>query len=201
MELSIGMDDEPAESLWVLADKPMWITTDLMNRKKPHVHRLWSSWGTLNTPICAAGAAQRDKSNQGGFLLECIDSNFQTQVTEKPMKECALWELILTSKQELVRNVKVRSDLGCSHFETVGFRILKGMIKANSRITILKFKRADFGLFTDLLERIPRDSSLARRGIQETWMTFQELPAPISRMIHSDFQENKQGLQEACMDE
>lgn len=88
------------------------------------------------------------------------------------MKEDAMQDLIFTSKEELVGNLKVRSGLGCSDLEMVDFRILRGRVKANSRITILEFRRAYFGLFRDLLEMIPWDIVLERREIQETWIIF-----------------------------
>lgn len=92
------------------------------------------------------------------------------------MKEDALWDLMLTSKEEVVWNVKARSGLGCNDLEMVDFRILKVRIKANSRIAILKFRRADFGLFMVFLERIPWDTVLERREIQETWMILKNYP-------------------------
>lgn len=38
---------------------------------------------------------------------------------------------------------------------TVEFRFLKEQSKANSRITALNIRRADFGLFMDLPVRVP----------------------------------------------
>lgn len=51
-------------------------------------------------------------------------------------------DLMLTKEEELLRNVKVRSSLGCSNHKMVEFRILRGRRKAKSRITILVFRRA-----------------------------------------------------------
>lgn len=111
-------------------------------------------------------------SNPRLFFLECSDNNLLTQVTEEPMKEDALWALMLMSKEEIIWNAKARGGLGCSDLEMVDFRILKVRIKANSRMAILKFRRVDFGLFMGFLERIPWDTVLERREIQETWMIF-----------------------------
>ena len=41
--------------------------------------------------------------------------------------------------------------LGDSKLEMVVFRILRGRNKANSRMATVGFRRADFGLFVDLL--------------------------------------------------
>ena len=50
--------------------------------------------------------------------------------------------------------MKVQDSLGCSGNAMVEFSILKERSKAN-RITTLDVRRADFGLFTDRLGRIP----------------------------------------------
>jgi len=51
----------------------------------------------------------------------------------------------------------------CDH-ETVEFRILHGGSRAISKITALDFRRANFGLFKDLLGGIPWVRSLEGRG-------------------------------------
>lgn len=64
--------------------------------------------------------------------------------------------------------MKVEGSLGCSDHETVEFKILRGMIKINSRITTLDFRRAGFGLFRDQLGRIPQEVALEGKGTQES---------------------------------
>jgi len=68
------------------------------------------------------------------------------------------------NNERLVENVKVGSSLGSSAREMVEFRILHGGSKAISRITILKFRRADFGLFRELLGGMPWVRALEGRG-------------------------------------
>ncbi|KFW65086.1 hypothetical protein AS28_14346, partial [Pygoscelis adeliae] len=55
-------------------------------------------------------------------------------------------------------------------------------------ITTLDFRRENFGLFKDLLGRVPWDKALKGRGTQETWLIFkdhllqtQEQSTPMSR--------------------
>jgi len=38
------------------------------------------------------------------------------------------------------------------------------------KLTTLDFRRTDFGLFRDLLDRIPWDKALEGRGTQESWL-------------------------------
>lgn len=45
--------------------------------------------------------------------MECIDDNFLTQVIKKLMRRDALLDLILTSKEEIIRDVKAESSLCC----------------------------------------------------------------------------------------
>lgn len=63
----------------------------------------------------------------------------------------------------------------------------------NSRIRALGFKKSDFGLFRNLLGRIPWENILERGKLVD----FQESPLPpSSRMVHSNQQEIKQRQQD-----
>ncbi|GAB0186934.1 hypothetical protein GRJ2_001158700 [Grus japonensis] len=109
---------------------------------------------------------------QSRRFLECIDDNFLLQVTEEPTRRGATLDLILTNKEGLVRNVKLRGNLGCSDHEMVEFRILRAVRRALSKLPTLDFRRADFGLFRDLLGRVPWDKALEGRGAQESCLVF-----------------------------
>ncbi|GAB0209397.1 mitochondrial enolase superfamily member 1 [Grus japonensis] len=52
------------------------------------------------------------------------------------------------------------------------FKILRGRSRAISRITTLDFRRGNFGLFRDLLGRIPWVRALEGKGAQESWSIF-----------------------------
>jgi len=79
---------------------------------------------------------------------------------------------VLTNKEGLVEDVKVGGRLRCSDHEMVGFRILRGGIRARSRTKTLGFRRANFGLFKELLGGIPWARALEGRGVQECWSLF-----------------------------
>lgn len=64
------------------------------------------------------------------------------------------------TKEELVKDVKMERSLGCSDHDNVKLRILREVIKIKSRIKSLNLKRSDFGLFRDLLGKIPQDTAL-----------------------------------------
>ncbi|GAB0179340.1 hypothetical protein GRJ2_000399300 [Grus japonensis] len=86
-------------------------------------------------------------------FLKRIGDTLLTQVIEKKMRRGALRDFILTKKEGLIGDVKAEGNLGCSDHEIVEFRILRGGSQAKSKITSLDFRRDDFGLFRDLLER------------------------------------------------
>ncbi|GAB0190228.1 hypothetical protein GRJ2_001488100 [Grus japonensis] len=81
-------------------------------------------------------------------------------------------DLVLTNKEALVGDVKLKGSLGCSDHEMVEFRILRAARRACSKLATLDFRRADFGLFRDLLGRIPWDKALEARGAQDSWLIF-----------------------------
>ena len=92
---------------------------------------------------------------QSRRFLGCVDDNFLLQVTEEPMKRGAMLDLALTNKEGLVGNVKLKGSLGCSDHEMVEFKMLRAARRAHSKLATLDFTRADFGLFRDLLGRVP----------------------------------------------
>ncbi|GAB0209462.1 mitochondrial enolase superfamily member 1 [Grus japonensis] len=127
--------------------------------------------GDFNHPdICwRDNAAERKQSRK---FLECIDDNFLLQVIEEPTRRGAMLDLLLTNKEGLVGDVKLKGSLGCSDHEMVEFRILRAARRAHSKLTTLDLRRADFGLFRDLLGRIPWDRALEGRGAQDSWLIF-----------------------------
>ncbi|GAB0177717.1 hypothetical protein GRJ2_000237000 [Grus japonensis] len=113
--------------------------------------------------------AERKQSRK---FLERVDDNFLLQVIEKPTRRGAMLDLILTNKEGLVGDVKLKGGLGCSDHEMVEFRILRAARRAHSKLNTLDFSRADFGLFGDLLGGIPWDKALEGRGAQDSWLIF-----------------------------
>ncbi|GAB0175819.1 hypothetical protein GRJ2_000047100 [Grus japonensis] len=85
-----------------------------------------------------------------------------------------LMDIVLTNKEGLVGNVKFKGSLGCSDYEMVDFKIFRAARRAHSKLTTLDFRRADFGLFRDLLGRVPWDKALEGRGAQDSWLVFQD---------------------------
>ncbi|GAB0175827.1 triadin [Grus japonensis] len=85
------------------------------------------------------------------------------------MRRGAMLDLVLTNKEGLVGDVKLKGSLGCSDHEMVEFKILRAARRVHTKFTALDFRRADFGLFRDLLGRVPWDKVLEGRGAQDSW--------------------------------
>ncbi|GAB0176508.1 hypothetical protein GRJ2_000116000 [Grus japonensis] len=110
--------------------------------------------GDFNHPdICWRDSAAEHK--QSRKFLECVDDNFLLQVMEELTRRGAMLDLILTNKEGLVGDVKLKGSLGCSDHEMVEFRILRAARRAHSKLTTLDFRGADFGLFRDLPGSVP----------------------------------------------
>lgn len=54
----------------------------------------------------------------------------------------AFMDLIFTNKEGFIGDAKAEDSLGCREHEVVDFRILRGGSRANSKVTVLDFRRA-----------------------------------------------------------
>ncbi|GAB0185298.1 hypothetical protein GRJ2_000995100 [Grus japonensis] len=127
--------------------------------------------GDFNHPnICGRDNTAGHK--QSRRFLECVDDNFFLQVIEEPRRRGAMLNLVLTNKEGLVGNVKLKGSLGCSDHEMVELKILRAVRRVHSKLTTLDFRRADFGLLRDLLGGVPWDKALEGRGAQDSWLIF-----------------------------
>ncbi|GAB0195782.1 hypothetical protein GRJ2_002043500 [Grus japonensis] len=78
--------------------------------------------GDFNHPdICWRDNAAGHK--QSGRFLECVNDNFLLEVIEEPTGRGAMLDLVLTDKEGLMGNVKLKDSLGCSDHEMVEFQI------------------------------------------------------------------------------
>ncbi|GAB0187084.1 alpha-actinin-2 [Grus japonensis] len=111
---------------------------------------------------------------QSRRFLECIDDNFLLQVIQEPTRRGAMLDLVLINKEGLVGNAKLKGSLVCSDHEMVQFGILRAARRAHSKLITLDSRRADFGLFRDLLGRVPWDKALEGGGAQESCLVFKD---------------------------
>ncbi|GAB0179518.1 cAMP-dependent protein kinase inhibitor alpha [Grus japonensis] len=190
MELHLGIDEEPTESLWVRIKRRAGTVDTVVGFCYRPLHQEDQVDEALHRQIGAASCSQalvltgnfshpdihwRDNTaghKQSRRFLECVDDNFLLQVIEEPMKRGAMLDPVLTNKEGLVGNVTLKGSLGCSDHEMVEFKILGAVRRVHSKLAALDFRRADFGLFRNLLGRIPWDKALEGRGAQDSWLIF-----------------------------
>ncbi|GAB0204060.1 protein Hook 3-like [Grus japonensis] len=185
LELCLGMDEEPTESLRVRIIEKVgkgdtvvgvyYRPPDQEEQVDEAFYRLLEVDPRLQTLVLMGDFSHPNicwrhnttGQKQSRQFLESINDNFLIQVVEEPRRRGALMDPILTNKEGLVGNVKVKGSLGCSDHEMVEFRILRAGRRVKSKLTTLDFRRADFGLFRDLLGRVPWDKALEGREVQE----------------------------------
>jgi len=97
--------------------------------------------GDFNLPdICWWDNTARHK--QSKRFLDCLDDNFLLQLTEERMRRGAMLDLVLTNKEALLRNVKLKGSLGYSDHEITEFKILKAVRRAHSKLTTLELQES-----------------------------------------------------------
>jgi len=186
MEVCLGMDEEPTESLWIrikgragTGDIIVRVCYRLPNQEDQADKALYRQIGAASCSqalviigdfshpsICWRDSTASHK--QSWRLRDCTDDVFLLQVTEKPTRKGAMLDLVLTTNEWLVGNVKLKGSLGCSDHEMLEFKILRAVRRAHSKLTTLDFRREVFDLFRGLLGRLPWHKALEGRGVQES---------------------------------
>ncbi|GAB0175990.1 hypothetical protein GRJ2_000064200 [Grus japonensis] len=169
MELHLGIDEELTESLWV--------------RIKGRALVLMENFSHPN--ICWRDNTAGHK--QSRRFLECIDDNFLLQVIEESTRRGAMLALVLTNKERLVGDVKLKGSLGCSYHEMVEFKILRAARRVHSKLTTLNFRRADFSLFRDLLVICMGQSPGGKRVMRKLHLTLSSHNILVSKLERHGF--------------
>ncbi|KAK4824952.1 hypothetical protein QYF61_021640 [Mycteria americana] len=115
--------------------------------------------------------AERKQSRR---FLECVEDNLLTQLVSEPMREGTPLDLLFVNREGLVGDVTVGGCLGQSDQEMIEILILGEVRRGVSRTAPLDFRRADFGLFRSLVDRVPWEAVLKGKGVQEGWTFFKK---------------------------
>ncbi|KAM9590819.1 uncharacterized protein ACIBXB_005874 [Morphnus guianensis] len=107
-------------------------------------------------------------------FLECVEDNFLTQLVGEPTRGGASLDLLFTNREGLVGDVVVGGRLRLSDHEMIKFSILGEVRKGVSKTTTMDFRRPNFGLFRTLVERVPWETVLKGKGVQEGWTFFKK---------------------------
>ncbi|KAK4811106.1 hypothetical protein QYF61_016392 [Mycteria americana] len=95
-------------------------------------------------------------------------------LVSEPTREGAPLDVLFTNREGLVSHVMVGGRLGQSDHKMIEFLIRGEAARGVSRTATLDFRRADFGLFRRLVERVPWEAALKGKGVQEGWTFFKE---------------------------
>jgi len=101
-----------------------------------------------------------------------VEDNFLTQLVSEPTRGGALLDLLFTDRKGLVGDVVVRGCFGLSNHEMTEFLVHDKVKRRASKTTTMDFRRADFGLFRSLVERVPGERVLKGKGVQAGWTFF-----------------------------
>ncbi|TRZ13846.1 hypothetical protein HGM15179_013263 [Zosterops borbonicus] len=143
--------------------------------------------GDFNLPdICwELNTAEKRQSRK---FLECMDDNFLSQLVGEPTRGETMLDLLFTNRDGLVEDVVVGGRLGQSDHEIIEFSIIGEVRRYTNKTFTLDFRRAVFGLFKILIQRVPWEEALKNKGVQESWALFkteflraQEQTVPVCR--------------------
>ena len=81
---------------------------------------------------------------QSKILLESFVDNFLVPVLDISTRREALLDLMLTSAEQIIKEVKIGSSLACSNHSMAEFVILRNMDVSKSRDRTLNFRGVNF---------------------------------------------------------
>ncbi|GAB0203436.1 hypothetical protein GRJ2_002809200 [Grus japonensis] len=129
--------------------------------------------GDFNHPdICWKSSTA--SCRQSRRLLECIEDNFLSQVIDSPTRGDAILDLLVTNTSELTDDIKIGGSLGCSDHALVEFTVLRDMGQAKGKVRTLNFRKANFQLFKELVNRTPWETALRDKGAEQSWQIFKD---------------------------
>ena len=92
-------------------------------------------------------------------LVESIDDNFLVQVVDRPTRGEALLDLLLTNAEEIIKDVNVGGNLGCSDHALVEFVTSRNVSLAKSGVRTLNLRRMNSGFLKNCWIRSPGEWS------------------------------------------
>ena len=82
---------------------------------------------------------------------------------------------MVTSASELLGDVKTGGNQGCSDHVLVELTLLREVGITKSIVRTLKFRRANFQLFKEIVRRTPWERVLQDRGTELRWQVFKDV--------------------------
>ncbi|OPJ66597.1 hypothetical protein AV530_016623 [Patagioenas fasciata monilis] len=111
---------------------------------------------------------------QSRRLLECIENNFLSQVIDSPTRGDVILDLMVTNASELIVDIKIGDSLGCTDHVFMEFSVLRDVGQEKSKVRTLNFRKANFQLFKELVNRTPWETALRHKGAEQSWQIFKD---------------------------
>ena len=83
-------------------------------------------------------------------------------------------DLLLPNMRKLIGDIRIGGCLGCSHHAVVQFKLLRDIRQAKSKLGKLPFRKANFQLFGELVNKTPWESLLKGKRAEQSWQIFKE---------------------------
>ncbi|RMC12771.1 hypothetical protein DUI87_10296 [Hirundo rustica rustica] len=124
--------------------------------------------GDFNLPdICwELNIAEKRQSRK---FLECME-DILLQLVGEPTRGRTMLELLFANRDGLVRDMVLGGRLGQSDHEIIEFSIFSEIRNNTNKTLTFDFQKVDFGLFRRVIQRVPREAALKKKGVQESWV-------------------------------
>lgn len=159
-------------SLWVVSTTDQGDSIDkdflLQLRKASHSQVLAHS-----DTSCKNSTA---RCRQPRELRESVENNFLNQgIDSSPTRGDAILDLMVINVSKLILNIKTGESLGCSDHALVRVCSPERYRPGKEKVMPLNFRRANFQLFRETVNRIPWEASLRDKGVEQSWQICREV--------------------------
>ncbi|GAB0179981.1 ras GTPase-activating protein 1-like [Grus japonensis] len=95
--------------------------------------------------------------------------NFLSQIIDSRIRGDALLDLLVTNTSHLISDAEIGGSLGSGDNALVDFAVLRDMGQVKSKVRTLNFRKANFQLFKELVNRTPWEIALRDKEAEQSW--------------------------------
>lgn len=137
------------------------------------------------------GFCEYERECENRRLPESTKDNFLGQLLDRPTRNQALLDLVVTNTEEI--KVKMWSSLGCSNHTLVEFVIPINIGLAKTEVRTLDIRRENFSLFKELLDKSSWETLLSDNGTEQSWQHLEDAYQSKKLSIPQSKKSSKQG--------
>lgn len=144
--------------------------------------------GDFNYPNINWDLLQSDSN--GHDFLNLVQDCFLVQHVLEPTRENNVLDLVFSSEESMVENVKVREHFSSSDHNVITWTLncKTVLAKNHSSSTRYDYSKADFGQINTFLKSIDWESKFSNKDANEVWETFSEI---LKSTVHTFAPESK----------